>query len=402
MTLPTHAQVVIVGSGPAGLSAALALRRQGIGVLILEREPTPGGVPRFCGHYPFGWREFRRVLRGPDYARKLVAAARAAGAQIATRVTVTALHDGPRLSLSTPDGLTEITGDAVLLATGVRETPRAGRAIAGGKPAGVMTVGTLQTMVYGSHLRPFRAPVILGSELVAFSALTTCAHAGIRPVAMVEPGAQATARWPASVYPRLRGVPFMTDTDVIAIEGRDRVTGVTLRRGGKVWTVAADGLVTSGQFRPDAVLLRDSPLASDEHTGGPLVDSFGRCSAPGYFAAGNLLRPAESAGWCWQEGQLIAAAIARGLRGTLPDAPECVNIDSDALAWVMPQRPDARGPLPGLQVGLRRAVRGQIIATGGDGRQVAFAVNARPERRIMLPVVKLPAGPVTLHVKVAP
>ncbi|MFZ1431180.1 MAG: FAD-dependent oxidoreductase, partial [Geminicoccaceae bacterium] len=57
------ADVAIIGSGPAGLAAAIALRRRGIErVVVLEREAEAGGVPRHCGHPPFGMREFGRVL----------------------------------------------------------------------------------------------------------------------------------------------------------------------------------------------------------------------------------------------------------------------------------------------------------------------------------------------------
>src|SRR3546814_13336400 len=59
---------------------------------------------RHCGHYPFGLREFHRLLRGPDYARRLVARAAAAGVALHTATTVLGPLPGPRLLLSTPGG----------------------------------------------------------------------------------------------------------------------------------------------------------------------------------------------------------------------------------------------------------------------------------------------------------
>ena len=68
------ATVFVVGAGPAGLGVALALRRAGIErVTVLEREHTPGGIPRHCGHRTFGLGEFHRPLSGPAYAARLVA-----------------------------------------------------------------------------------------------------------------------------------------------------------------------------------------------------------------------------------------------------------------------------------------------------------------------------------------
>ena len=101
-------EVLVVGGGPAGLAAATDLARAGRRVTVLEREAEAGGIPRHCGHYPFGIREFRRLLRGPDYAARLRTAALAAGVTIRSRTTVTALL---------PGGVVEITDDTCLLYT---------------------------------------------------------------------------------------------------------------------------------------------------------------------------------------------------------------------------------------------------------------------------------------------
>ena len=97
--------VAIVGGGPAGLSAAVELRRQGVArVVVLERFGRAGGIPRHCGHPPFGMREFRRVLSGPAYARRLVATAEDAGVEIRTDHTVTAGRPGGGLGTALPSG----------------------------------------------------------------------------------------------------------------------------------------------------------------------------------------------------------------------------------------------------------------------------------------------------------
>jgi 2-polyprenyl-6-methoxyphenol hydroxylase-like FAD-dependent oxidoreductase len=161
-TAPTW---LIVGCGPAGL-AAVELRARGVvSVTVLDREAQAGGIPRHCAHSPYGLRELRRIMSGPVYAARLVARARAAGVAIHTGVTVTAVHQGPRLSLSTAGGLREITARQVLLCTGTRESSRAARLIGGAKPGGVISTGALQAMVHLHGLQPFRRPVVLGTEL---------------------------------------------------------------------------------------------------------------------------------------------------------------------------------------------------------------------------------------------
>lgn len=398
--LPEACEVAIVGGGPAGLAAAAKLGEAGIGPLVvLDREPAAGGIPRHCGHFPFGMREFNRVLRGPDYAQRLVARAEASGAAIFTDSTVVSLSAGPVVELSTPDGLRRMTARRVLLCTGVRERSRAARLIGGTRPGGVMSTGALQGLVYLEGLRPFDRPVILGTELVSFSALLTCRHMNIRPVAMIEAGSRTTARWPAPWLPRLMGVPLMLDTELAAIHGGSQVSEVVLRdAAGAERTMAADGVIVTGQFLPEASLLDRSHLAVDPASGGPVIDQFGRCSDPCFFAAGNLLRAVETAGWCWAEGRRAGRAIAQSLSGRLPRPQAAIRVKTQGapLKYVVPQRIATSGPA-GLaarhfQLRVRRAVTG-VLSLRLDGAPIwSTAIRSLPERRISVPLSVLPPG----------
>src|SRR5215470_18912054 len=84
------ADVLVIGAGPAGLAAAVELRRLGAGdVLVVDRDDEAGGIPRHSAHTGFGARDLRRVLTGPRYARHYADAAEAAGADIRLGTTVT-------------------------------------------------------------------------------------------------------------------------------------------------------------------------------------------------------------------------------------------------------------------------------------------------------------------------
>jgi len=403
----TDAEVLVVGSGPAGLAAATELARLGRRVTVLERETEAGGIPRHCGHYPFGMREFHRLLRGPVYAARLRAAALAAGVSILTRTTVTALLPGGRVEITGDAGPATLTARAVLLATGVRETSRAARLIGGEKPGGVLSTGALQGIVYLNRQLPFRRPVILGTELVAFSALLTCRHAGIRPVAMVEPGTRPTVRAPAHWLARAMGIPILTGTEIAAIHGRARVEAVSLATPAGKRDLPADGVIVTGGFRPDAALLRGSHLEVDAASGGPVIDRWGRLSDPAYFAAGNLLRGVETAGWCWSEGRRTARAIHAALEGRLP-APGRLRLDLDhpALRLAVPQvlGSGAAGAVHDrLQIRLSAPVRGRLTLKQ-DGRTLATQrIDSLPERRLSLPLPAISgAGPITLAIEEAP
>lgn len=395
--------VAVVGGGPAGLAAAMAAKRCGAQrVTVLEREAAAGGIPRHCGHSPFGMREFSRVLRGPAYARRLVAQALGDGVEIRTNVTVVALKPHGGLVLATQDGLSDIAAGRVILATGIRETPRAPRLVSGDRPLGIITTGALQCFTHVEGLQPFRRPVIIGSELVAFSALLTARAAGIRPVAMIEPGSRTTARWPSALLPRFLGVDLLLGTRLIEIIGLERVEAVRVATPEGERRLACDGVLFTGEFTPAAELVRQSHLTLDEKSGGPVIDQFGRCSDPAFFAAGNLLRPVETAGWCWAEGMRVGRDVARDLAGLLPQATHSVSVSADApIKYVVPQRLVAGASEAGaLQLRVTRPVTGHLKLTGEGMVPITRRISTRPERRILLPLggIALPAGGVRLDI----
>ena len=390
----TH-DVAILGAGPAGLSAATALRARGIGdIVVIEREDVPGGVPRHCGHLAFGLREFHRLLGGPAYARHLAAAA--SGIEIRCRCSVTAIEPGGRIRLLDPDlGETRLETRAILLAFGVRETPRSARLIGGDRPWGVVTTGALQQFVYRQKIQPFRRAVVIGSELVAFSALLTLRHAGIEIAAMIEENPRITARRPGDLLARLAlGVPVLASTRLIAIHGLTHVEAVEVEQAGQRRRIACDGVVFTGCFLPETALLAGSHVALDPGSGGPAIDQYWRSSDPQVFAAGNLLHPVETAGVAWAEGRAAAAAIAMHLADRLPSPATAALVTTAApLRYVYPQR--LALPLTGLSPLLfkaraARAARGRLRLLA-DGRELwSRRLSLLPERRISLPADRLP------------
>ena len=133
-----RADVAIVGAGPAGLTAATQLAATGLNIVVLERESHAGGIPRHSDHLGYGMRDMHTFINGPTYARRLVAGATAAGADIRTTAMVTGWTEG-QLDITSPRGRSRLQARAVILATGARERPRSARMIPGDRPAGVYT-----------------------------------------------------------------------------------------------------------------------------------------------------------------------------------------------------------------------------------------------------------------------
>ena len=344
-----QAEVLIVGAGPAGLAAAIALREAGVGrVVVADREPEPGGVPRHTGHLGFGLRDLHRTGSGPAYAAAYAARAARLGVDLRAATSIlgwggeSGRHGEGRLSveLTGPAGVGTVTARALLLATGCRERPRAARLVPGDRPLGVLTTGALQQLVHLHHQPVGRRAVVVGAEHVSYSALLTLAHAGAATVALVteEPRHQTFPAFHAAARLRWR-VPVLTRTRVSAVLGRPRVEAVELTdlRTNEARRVPCDTVVFTGDWIPDHELARHLGLAIDPATRGPLVDQRLRASVPGVFAAGNLLHGAETADVAALEGRHAAAAVRDFLATGVWPADPSVPVRCDPpLRWVAP------------------------------------------------------------------
>lgn len=343
-------RVAIVGSGPAGLTAAAALAPVLDGpVLVVEREPEPGGIPRHSDHLGYGLRDLRRFLSGPSYARELTARANAAGAEITCSATVT--HwDGPRrLVVTSPQGRSVIAADAVVLATGARERPRAARRIPGSRPAGVYTTGQLQNLVHLHHRPVGSRAVVVGAELVSWSAVMTLRHAGTQVALMTSRFARsesyAAFRLPGRLVYR---VPVATRTAVAAIHGARRVEAVELEDldTGERRRVACDTVVFTGDWIPDHELVRAAGIDLDPATLGPVVDTALSTTTPGVFAIGNLAHPVDTADVAALDGSHVVDHVLAWLKDRSALEAGLPLTASAPFTWIAPQIVRPRGPRP--------------------------------------------------------
>ena len=381
--------VLVVGGGPAGLSAATQLRRAGAGsVMVVEREREAGGIPRHTDHTGYGGRDLHRLLSGPAYARRLVAAATAAGVEVVTRAAAVGWVDDLALALATPDGERSVVARAVVLATGTRERPRAARLIPGDRPAGVLTTGSLQQLAMLDPTAVGRRAVVVGAEHVSFSAVSTLAHAGCRTVALVTdlPRHQTYAALWAMTAGR-HHVPVWTGVGVARIIGRRRVEAVELTDGRQV---ACDTVVLTGDWFPDHELSRLGGLGIDRGTHGPAVDGALRTDRPGVFAAGNLLHGAETADVCALDGRHVAASVGAWLAsGEWPGRGVAIAPEPP-VRWIHPAvvRPAVAPPRSRYLLRVDEVVEGRRLSVT-QGARLLWTGRSRgplvPNRSISLP-----------------
>ncbi|MFJ2594266.1 NAD(P)/FAD-dependent oxidoreductase [Streptomyces erythrochromogenes] len=371
--------VLVVGAGPAGLALAARLARAGAGrVEVLEREQDPGGMPRHLHHGGFG-RPQLPWLRGPEYARRSVRAALAAGAALRTGVTATGWAGPLCLETTGPAGLERITARALVLATGARERPRSARLVPGSRPQGVLTTGELFQAVHTYGLPVGRRAVVVGAEPVARHAAATLRQAGTDVVAMVTEHPRATA---------VPGIPLLTATTVGELRGRGRPTGVVVHhRDGRTGLLACDTVVFTGDWIPDHELARRGGVPLDPGTRGPCVDASFRTAAPGVFAVGNALHGIERAATAAAEGAAAAAPVLAHLAGTpWPEPGPPLQVRAP-LVWVTPNRITGIARRP-LLLRSAEAVTAPVVTVTQHGRPLwrrRFPLPASPSRSLRLP-----------------
>lgn len=403
--------VLVIGAGPAGLSAAREIAPHA-DVLVLERETSAGGVPRHCHHTGFGLRDMHRILMGPTYSKRLVQLALDAGATIMTSAMVTDWTGPKSVIVTTPQGRLQVDADAVVLATGARERPRTARRIPGDRAAGVFTTGQLQQAVHLRHQSVGRRAVVVGAELVSWSAVLTLRHAGCKTVMLTtehpRPDSYAVvARAGQLVFgPKLR-----TSTRVVRVIGRGRVSGVEIEHlgTGAREVVACDTVIFTGDWIPDHELARSAGVPIDPGTLGPVADSALRTMADGVFAAGNLLHPVDTGDIAAIDGAHVAATVLRYVRGqdTRRNGVE-LRVDGP-LKWVSPSfiRPADRGPARGrLLIWSNELVLWPQVVARQAGQVIArkrLPWPAAPGRVFRVPATILNSvdpdrGPVTISI----
>jgi len=381
-----HKEVTIIGAGVAGLSAAIELKELGYKVVVYERESEAGGTPRHCGHTGFGVLEFKNMLSGPSYAKKLVNLATKVGVEIKLNHTLTAIKDNT-LSFSTPDGKQCKEFNILLLATGARETPRSDRLISGIRSPNIVTTGTLQRFAYIQELKPFNKAVIVGSEIVSFSALMTAKHLGVEIVAFIEEKEQIDTFSPIKyVVDKALGIPVLTSAKIDKIYGENKyVKGVTITQNGVQKDIECDGVIFSGMFTPESAIMQQN-LKHFNYTNNSLelTQNFQSQNA-NIFIAGNAIRGALSAYKCYFEGQKAAKAINSYLQNKKEPNIVPISVDEN-IYWYYPTLIDLNQPFEKLtSLRVKKKVYGTFEVLLNGRRVYKRQTTALPYKTLDIP-----------------
>ncbi len=394
--------VVVIGSGPGGLAAAISAKKNGAEkVLIVERDLELGGILLQCIHNGFGVEVFKEDLPGPSYAQRFI--------QQVHDLKIDTLLDSMVLE-ATPDrrlfitnrklGIREIQAKAMVFAMGCRERTRAQIRLPGSRPAGVFTAGTAQRLVNVEGFMPGKRFVILGSGDIGMIMARRLTFEGAKVERVLE------------IMPYLSGltrnyvqclqdfdIPLQLNHTVKRIIGNNRVEAIEAaavdenRRiiPGSEEIISCDTLLLSVGLIPENELSRQAGVKIDPVTGGAFVDNHFHTSVPGIFSAGNVVHVYDLVDWVTQAGFASGQAAAFFAQGKLVQSKRIVPTQAgENVRYIVPHTLDLesleREAIP-LQMRVRQPIEAPVWveAVCGDHSVARKALPyARPGEMVTL------------------
>ena len=344
-----HIDLAIIGSGPAGLAAAVKARQEGIkDLVVFERDERPGGILQQCIHNGFGIEKFKEELTGPEYANRYIKMAEAANVDIALNTMVLELDQNRTLSVvSEKGGLRKYQCKSIILAMGCRERPRGALGIPGTRPAGIFTAGQAQRLINIEGYMPGERVVILGSGDIGLimARRLTLEGAKVKAVAEILPYPSGLIR---NVVQCLHDfdIPLLLNHTVAEIHGDKRVEGVTIAKVDSEWKpvkgteqfVDCDTLLLSVGLIPENELSRMAGVSIDSRTGGPFVNDFLETNVKGIFSCGNVLHVNDVVDNVSSEGEIAAHGAFSRITDKMPKRKKRISLKGDAsIGQIVPQ-----------------------------------------------------------------
>ena len=353
--------IVIIGGGPAGLSAAIAARKNGTeSILILERDDKLGGILNQCIHNGFGLHTFQEELTGPEYAGRFIAQTEELQIKYKLHTMVMDISEGKLITaMNRNEGMFQIQAKAVILAMGCRERSRGALNIPGYRPAGIFSAGTAQHLVNIEGYLPGRKVVILGSGDIGLimARRMTLEGADVQVVAELMPYSGGLKRNIVQCLDDF-GIPLKLSHTVVDIRGKERVEGITLAQvdehnkpiPGTEEDYECDTLLLSCGLIPENEISRSMGVELNPVTSGPSVNESLETNIPGVFACGNVLHVHDLVDYVSEEagvagknaakyikcggdhadsGKEIPIVATDGVRYTVPKTLHVANMDDE-------------------------------------------------------------------------
>lgn len=341
-------ELIIIGGGPAGMSAAAAAYEKGIkDILILERGEHLGGILCQCIHNGFGLHRFKEELTGPEYAERYKILVKKYGINVKLNTMVLDISEDKTVTATNEtDGIFTVKAKAVILAMGCRERAKGALGIAGTRPSGIYSAGTAQKLVNIKGYMPGKEVVILGSGDIGLimARRMTLEGAKVRAVCEIMPYSSGLAR---NIQQCLNDfdIPLKLSHTVVKIHGRQHLEGVTVaavdeKRKPLPETfeyIPCDTLLLSVGLIPENELSKNAGIMIDRVTGGAVVDQNRETSAEGIFACGNVLHVHDLVDYVSEEAETAGIAAANYIMGRKTQKLNIAVRAGEKIRYTVPQ-----------------------------------------------------------------
>ncbi len=340
--------LVIIGGGPAGMSAAVEAYNNGIrDILILERDKSLGGILQQCIHNGFGLHKFGEELTGPEYAWKYEQKVRELGIPFKLGTMVLDITEDKVITATNEeDGIFQIQARAIVLAMGCRERSKGALNIAGSRPAGIYSAGTAQKYVNKMGYMTGKEVVILGSGDIGLIMARRMTLEGAKVLAVVElsPYSNGLNR---NIVQCLNDydIPLYLSHTITNIVGKTRVEKVVISE--------VDGFTpipgTEIEFECDTVLLSVGLIPENEisiragvtidpRTRGAVVYENMMTSVDGVFASGNVVHVHDLVDFVTGESIRAGAAAAEYAAGKRISGRVINVVPQPGVNYTVPQK----------------------------------------------------------------
>lgn len=288
--------VVVLGGGPAGMSAALSAAENGSKVLLIERDGVLGGILNQCIHNGFGLHYFHEELTGPEFARRFrERVEKNKNISVLLNTLVTKISNST-VQFMGSGGVQTVKAKAVILALGCRERTAGNINLCGTRPMGILTAGTAQKMVNVDGKMPGKDVVILGSGDIGLIMARRLTLEGAKVHAVLEIN-KTSSGLRRNIMQCLEdyNIPIYYSTTIFEVVGKERVEGVFYGQVDENFApiestkkfLKCDCVVLSVGLVPEMEIA--SSVQKSRVTGGAVVNEFYQTDKPWLFSCGNIL-----------------------------------------------------------------------------------------------------------------
>lgn len=390
--------LVIIGGGAAGMSAAVGAYEKGIKkILIVERDEEYGGILQQCIHNGFGLHTFNEELSGPAYAQRCYDLIKDTEIEIQYETVVVEIKDDLSLALQSEKGYEIIKSKAIVMATGCKERSAGAIALQGKRTQGIYTAGCAQKYLNMDGFMVGKKVFILGSGDIGLIMARRMSLEGAKVIGVAElmPYSNGLAR---NIKQCLEdfNIPLYLSHTVVAVHGYPRLKSITLAEVDEnkqpiestKQEIEVDCLLLSIGLIPENNLLEDLNVELDLRTKGAVVNDQLMTSKEGIFACGNALHVHDLVDFVSMEAKRAGSNAADYILNKTIHNREIKSILGNGIGYMVPQYASKNEDVEFAFRVRNIYKKANIRISGGDLDKKVYKLSLVPSEMVKITLTK--------------